>query len=211
MKSGFLIVVEGIDGAGKSTLITTLAYHLKQQGYSVLITFEPGDTPFGQTLRHVLQHSSENLDSKTEFLLFAADRSEHIQKVVFPALQRGEIVISDRMEDSSMAYQGYGRGLDRALIHSVNKWVMAEVVSDIVFYVRLDWDTARQRLMANRTSLTSFEQEKKDFFERVINGFDEIAQQKPHVKVIDGVLSPAEIAHQALTHVLACLKRADYE
>jgi len=204
--TGFLIAIEGIDGAGKSTLIAALAERLRKKKYSVLITREPGGTSFGQTLRHLLQHSSEKIDAKTEFLLFAADRSEHIKQVIIPALMRGDIIISDRMDDSSLAYQGYGRGLDRELITTINKWVMDTVVPHIILYVRLDWETALQRLILNRGSLTNFEQEKKDFFERVIHGFDEIAQQKDQVKIINGTLSPEEIADQAFAHIMHFLE-----
>lgn len=206
-KPGFLLVIEGIDGAGKSTLLTSLADHLRREGFDVLVTREPGGTPFGQGLRELLQHSSGRPNPVTEYLLFAADRSEHIKTVVKPALESGMVVISDRMGDSSMAYQGYGRGIDLSMITAINEWVMDGIKPDLVLYVRLDWETALQRIYATRATLTAFEQEKKDFFARVIAGFDEIFNQKRLVCILDGTCSPEELTKQAFTAVLSQLKR----
>lgn len=205
-KRGFLLTIEGIDGAGKSTLLVAIADYLKKQSFNVIVTREPGGTLFGQGLREMLQHASERPCHEAEFLLFAADRAQHIKTVVKPALELGAIVISDRMADSSMAYQGYGRGVDCAMIATVNTWVMDGIAPDLVLYVRLDWKTAFYRICQGRKELTAFEQEKKDFFERVIDGFDSLYKDNRAVCVLDGSLEQGVIAEQAINVVMHYLQ-----
>src|ERR1700730_16197149 len=132
MNKGMLIVIEGIDGAGKSTLAKSLADILTTQGNTVLLTKEPGGSQLGKQLRTILQNQPIPITPIAEYLLFAADRAQHIEQVVKPALERGAIVISDRMGDSSLAYQGYGRGIDKNNIRTVNQWAMQGLTPDLV-------------------------------------------------------------------------------
>lgn len=202
VRNGFLCVIEGIDGSGKSTLAKSLAVALEERGHDVVQTREPGGTALGKDIRQWLHHSQVRPIPEAEFLLFAADRAQHIHQIVKPALQEGKIVISDRMADSSMAYQGYGRGIDKAMIASVNRWVLQGIEPDILVYVTLDWDTAYQRLNKGREELTAFEQEKQDFFERVAAGFDEIFKNRPNVVTIDGRQDPDTVFKQAWEAIL---------
>lgn len=202
---GFLIVLEGIDGSGKTTLAQRLAQMLQEQAYEVVLTREPGGTEFGKNLRQLLQHSTVRPLPEAEFLLFAADRMQHIASVVKPALQKGSVVISDRMSDSSMAYQGYGRGIDRNMIATVNTWALAGVEPDLIIYIKLDWQTALQRIEKNRGELTAFEKEKQEFFERVAQGFDTIFKNRTNVITLDGNQTPENIFKQAAAAVAQTL------
>ena len=204
---GFLIVLEGIDGSGKSTLTDGLSHALKELGYAVVQTREPGGSSFGVHLRQILQHSVERPTAEAQFLLFAADRAHHIATVVQPALQQGSIVISDRMADSSMAYQGYGHGVDRAMIATVNRWAMQGIEPDLILYIDLDWQTALQRIQKGRKQLTAFEQEQDAFFERVAAGFKEIFHHRTNIIKINGSQTPATILQQAIAEVTKVLER----
>src|SRR6185436_4695206 len=122
---GKLIVFEGLDGAGKSTIATRLSTMLQQEDRcTVLLTRQPGGTEPGQNIRTLLQSHQLQQNAEAEFLLFAADRALHVQHVIEPAICRGAIVVCDRMTDSSYAYQDYGRGVDRTMIRTINEWVM---------------------------------------------------------------------------------------
>lgn len=206
IKNGFLCVIEGIDGSGKSTLLQSLVTSLQDQAYDVVKTREPGGTPLGKEVRHWLHHSQTRPIPEAEFLLFAADRAQHIHEVVKPALNDGKIVLSDRMADSSMAYQGYGRGIDRAMITSVNRWVMNGVQPNVIIYVAIDWDTACERLSNGRTELTAFEKEDHDFFMRVSHGFTDIFKYRSQVYTLDGRQTPEVIFEQAHAILMRKLK-----
>lgn len=202
MKKGFLISIEGIDGSGKSTLAHNLANMLEQSGHSVLVTKQPGGTELGKTLRQILHTQKEIVCDKAEFLLFAADRAQHMTSVVIPAIKEGKIVISDRMHDSSLAYQGFGRGLDCSIIEQVNRWTLDEIFQDLTFYVKLDYKTALDRIFKNRNEITSFEKEKNDFWNRVVEGFETIFANRQDVVTLDGKQNQDKLAHQAYQVVL---------
>ena len=205
LQHGILIALEGIDGSGKTTLAQFLATQLMHAGYSVVLTKEPGGTEFGKQMRSIVQNRTTLLTPETEFLLFAADRAQHIHDVVKPALEKNCIVISDRMADSSLAYQGYGRGVDSAMIKNINHWVMAGTKPDLLLYIDLDVETAFNRIMQRKELLTDFEKEKKSFFERVVAGFEEIFKNRPEVIRLNGQHSAEDVGKQALTPILTFL------
>lgn len=204
---GFLLTIEGIDGCGKSTLAKKLYAHLTQKNYSVLLTKEPGGSELGNQLRTILQTQKTALAGKAEFLLFAADRAQHFEKIIIPALQKGTVVISDRCSDSSLAYQGYGRDLDSNMIQMVNHWAMNGIAPDLVFYLNIDSKTALERLTANRTTLTAFEKKTGDFWTKVITGFEAIFAQRPEVVTLDATLDTQTVFEQAIEHLLVALKK----
>ena len=179
-----------------------LATFLQQQDYGVVVTREPGGTEFGKGLRQLLQHGAVRPIPEAEFLLFAADRMQHITTIVKPALHEGLVVISDRMADSSMAYQGYGRGIDRSMIASVNQWALQGIEPDLIIHIHLDWQTALQRIESNRGELTAFEKEKQEFFERVAHGFEAIFKDKPQAITLDGNKTPDQLFEQASAVVM---------
>ena len=187
-KNGYLITIEGIDGSGKSTLCSALAQELTQKNYTVLVTREPGGSALGKHLRTIVHQDATKLDPKAEYLLFAADRAEHIATVVQPALEKGQVVISDRMGDSSLAYQGYGRGIDCTMIELVNRWAMNGLTPQTIMYVKIPIEIALERIKKTRPQLTSFELEAAAFWRRVSDGFDTIFKDKKNVITLDGTL-----------------------
>ncbi len=205
LKTGLLIAVEGIDGSGKSTLASSLRKSLEQEQLPVILTFEPGDTQLGTHIRKLLQERPTAMSDTAEYLLFAADRAQHMHEVVKPLLAAHNIVISDRMADSSLAYQGYGRGLDKNMIREVNSWALQNIKPDITLYVKISLATSLERLKARKTVPTAIEQEKAEFTERVINGFETIFKDRRDVIVLDGEQTYEQIhaaAHQTIMQYL---------
>lgn len=184
-KKGVFISIEGIDGCGKTTLITYLKDVCTKNNIPILITKEPGGSPLGKHLRPILQQQETPLDGKAEFLLFAADRAQHIKEIIAPALSQGITVITDRCADSSLAYQGYGLGLDKEMIKQINRWAMAGTEPDIVVYLRINPTVAQERIRKNRPSLTTFEQRNQLFWDNVSHGYDEMFVHRKKVITID--------------------------
>lgn len=199
-EKGLLIAIEGLDGSGKSTLAKNIAQKLQQKKYPVLLTKEPGDSKLGSLLRTIVQKQDVPVCSKAEFLLFAADRAQHIEELIIPKLREGYIVISDRMADSSIVYQGYGRGLDISMIKCVNEWVMNGITPDIVLYLRITPEIAIQRLHT-REELTAFESE-QTFMKKVLDGFETLYKDRKDVILLDGTENPEKLADQAVEKIL---------
>lgn len=181
---GHFIVIEGIDGSGKSTIARNLSSLLEQKGYETVLTKEPGDSPLGQKIRELVQTPQIPIDPTAEFLLFAADRAQHFSEIIIPSLEQKKIIISDRLSDSSLAYQGYGRGLDVIRINSINQWVMNSITPDITFFIRVCVETALKRVNKRNEALSTFE--KKNFLEKVAHGFETIYKNKNNVIIVDG-------------------------
>ena len=206
LQRGALIALEGFDGSGKSTLATRLFELLRAKGVPVLLTREPGDTQVGKEIRTLLQDNRKSMCAKTEFLLYSADRAQHITEVVKPALDQGMIVISDRMADSSRAYQGYGRGLDLAMIEAITAWAMENVKPDLTIYLALDAQTALDRINARKEVLTRIEAETKAFYNAVIDGFEKIFAGRADVIRLDARNEREFLANRALEAILDFLK-----
>lgn len=185
---GILISVEGIDGAGKSTLIKLLHQRMVTEKLDVLLTKEPGSSMLGKYLRQLLHAQQMPICTKAEYLLFAADRAQHMNDFVLPALEKGAIVLSDRMADSSLAYQGYARGLDIEFIQYVNRWTMDQCEPDLIIFVDTPVLLAIERIN-KRGNINTFEKE-TDFLEKVRTGFLEIFSSKNNVITVDGTLTP---------------------
>lgn len=187
-----LICIEGIDGSGKSTLAKQLAESLRKEGRIVVLTKEPGGSVLGKQLRTILQTQPMPINPVSEFLLFAADRAQHVKEVIKPALAQGAIVITDRMGDSSLVYQGYGRGIDKENIKMVNAWAMQGITPDLTLYVNIDSATASKRIL-QRGSLSAFEKEQAEFVERLITGFNELYHNRKDVITLDGTQAPEQV------------------
>ena len=184
---GRFITFEGIDGAGKSTHIGYVTALLKAAGKTVVSTREPGGTPLGEKLRDLLLHEQMHLE--TEALLMFASRREHVAEVIEPAITRGEWVLSDRFTDASFAYQGGGRGLDRAKLDALEQWVHPHLQPDLTLLFDVPLDVARARLDATRT-LDRFEAEQADFFTRVRDEYlRRAATSGGRIVVIDSTLA----------------------
>ncbi len=202
IEGGLLCAIEGIDGCGKTTLAQSLTLALSQLQFPVVLTREPGGTQLGNYIRALLSQRPCLIQEKAEYLLFAADRAQHFDQTILPALHAGAIVIADRLADSSVAYQGYGRGLDRSMLERINTWAMQGQTPDITVYLRIDYETAWLRLVQRTSSLTAFEQEKVEFFKKVIQGFEELYKQCVRVRILDGREDPNIIFTQAFAHIL---------
>lgn len=202
---GKFITFEGIDGAGKSTHISAVADLLRAQGKSVVCTREPGGTPLGEKLRELLLHEPMHLE--TEALLMFAARREHLALVIEPALERGEWVVSDRFSDATYAYQGGGRGLDKAKFAALEQWVHGYLQPDLTFLFDLSPSVAEQRIQTQGRTLDRFELEKRDFHRRVREAYLERAAAYPQrVIVINADQSLPDIKSLVEKNVLSiCL------
>lgn len=194
MASGKFITFEGIDGAGKSTHVDSVAALLRAQGKTVITTREPGGTALGEKLRDLLLEESMHLE--TEALLMFASRREHIAQVIAPALARGDWVISDRFTDASFAYQGGGRKLALDKLEALEQWVHPHLQPDLTLLFDVPLEVARQRLDAHST-LDKFEKEKEDFFAATRAVYLQRAAQFPdRIRVIDSTQPIAAVNKQ---------------
>ena len=205
-ESGVFVCFEGGEGSGKSTQSGVLSEWLTGQGFAVRLTFEPGDTPVGRKLREiVLSPSTGELSDRTEALLYAADKSEHIDTVVVPALERGEVVITDRYVDSMLAYQGAGRALDVAEVERVARWATHDLRPHLT--VVLDLEPAHG--LGRFDERDRIEGESLDFHLRVRDGFLRMAKADPdHYLVLDARVDRDEIEAQVRERVEPLLTRA---
>ncbi len=188
MQTGSLITFEGIDGTGKSTQVKLLAGWLRRRGFAVRVTREPGGTRAGEQIRKILLSSSTgSLTPLAELALMVAARAEHVVQVVRPALARGAIVISDRFNDASFAYQGFGRGLGERPVRLLDDLVCGPTQPDLTFVLDAPPRIAltRTRLAARAVSQRRFENSGMAFYRRVRRGYLAIARREPsRVKVI---------------------------
>jgi dTMP kinase len=186
---GRFITLEGVDGAGKSTLVPWIAGKLRRVGREVVVTREPGGTPLAEKLRALVL--AEPMDPLSETLLMFAARFDHVQKVIQPALQRGAWVICDRFTDATVAYQGGGKGVSAELIRRLAQSVHPDLAPDQTLVFDCPYDVSRSRLSASGRSLDRFEAEEREFFDRVRAAYQAMAQAEPaRVRIIDGSQAP---------------------
>lgn len=196
---GRFITLEGIDGAGKSTQLLWLNEYLQKQGQEVLVTREPGGTPLGEELRALLLDDQQLMHAETEALLMFAARREHLDKVILPALGRGNWVISDRFTDASFAYQGGGRQVEISRLEALEQWVQGDLQPDLTLYLDVPVELGRVRVSRIK-SADRFETEQAEFFQRVREAYLERAQKYPErIHLIDATQSlpavQAEMQH----------------
>ena len=195
------ITFEGGDGTGKSTQIRFLERHLIAQGKSCLTTREPGGTSLGQLMRQILLESGNRpISSSTELFLYLADRAQHVHEVIAPAIAQGKIVLSDRHTDSTVAYQGYGRGFDLQLLLSLNRIASQGLTPDITFLFDCPVELGLSRTVHRRSGSATvksddrFENEKLEFHEKVRQGFLDLARAEPaRFYIIDASHSEQEV------------------
>ncbi len=186
------ITFEGIEGAGKTTLAQQLGAWLQGQGIAVVLTREPGGSPLGTQLRPLLLH--EAIDPYTELFLFLADRREHTLRLILPALQQGTWVLSDRYADSTLVYQGYGRGLDLTLIRQLNALATDGLLPDLTVLIDLPVETA----LARANAPNRFEAETLAFHQRIRDGYlQEAAREPERFLILDGRQPPEALLAQA--------------
>jgi dTMP kinase len=191
---GKFITLEGMDGAGKSTQLQWIEKVLLEKGKTVIVTREPGGTPLGEKLRELLLDAAQSMHPETEALLMFAARREHLDKVIFPTLERGDWVISDRFTDASFAYQGGGRGMSSGKLDDLEAWVHAGFQPDLTLYFDVPVEVGRQRVSASK-SPDRFENERDEFFQEVRAAYLERARKFPsRIHVIDASVPPDEVA-----------------
>jgi dTMP kinase len=194
MSKGSFITFEGIDGAGKSTHLAWAAALLRAHGRAVTVTREPGGTSLGEGLRDLLLHADGDIDAHTEALLMFAARNEHLERVIRPALSRGDIVLCDRFTDASFAYQGGGRGVPAERLRALETWVHRGLQPDLTLYFDLPVATASRRRIADLKAPDRFEREDAGFFERVRTAYLSRAREAPdRIMVVDASKSIPEI------------------
>jgi dTMP kinase len=183
---GQLITFEGIEGSGKTTQMDALAAHLEQKGWTIISTREPGGTKLGEVIRNLLlDPEHQEMDPRAELLLYLASRAQHLKEVILPALQQGRIVLCDRFSEATLAYQGYGRGLELKQINSLLTYSTGGLKPDLTLLLDVE---ARRGLIriGNRGSKNRLEQEKIEFYEKVRQGYLQMAKANPQqIVVID--------------------------
>ena len=196
------ITFEGIEGCGKSTQAKILYDYLKQQGYSVILTREPGGTAIGNDIRKILIDKKNNqIQPLTELLLNFASRIEHLQQVILPALKNNIIVISDRFYDSTLAYQGFAMGVEIEIIEKMHQLMINSIQPNITFLCDMDVEVAFQRIKS-RFDNNRYEELSFDFHNKVRNGFLEIAKNNPHrIRIIDANNDISKVAEQVIKYL----------
>jgi dTMP kinase len=180
MAAGLFISLEGIDGVGKSTQSDLLEEFLRSAGREVLRTFEPGGTELGQEIRHLLLHRKGDVAPRSEALLYAADRAHHVATKVRPALARGEVVITDRYLDSSVAYQGAGRALKAQDVRAISMFAVEGLLPDLTILLDLEASAAAARRNKTGEAPDRLEREKIEFFEAVRQAYLDMAEAEPN-------------------------------
>lgn len=196
MNQGLFITFEGADGCGKTTQMNLLKDYLVQNGYEVVLTREPGAKGLGEQLREILLNYDGEVADRCESFLFLADRAQNIETIVIPSIKQGKIVLCDRHIDSTVAYQGYGRGLDLDEINYLNNIATGGIKPDLTYVFDVDVETSAKRVGDEKDRMESAG---KEFFNRVRNGYLELAKKEPQrIKVIDSTRSIEEVFQNVL-------------
>lgn len=185
MKKGYFIVVEGPDGSGKTTVCSLLATKLKEEGKQIVHTREPGGIDIAEQIRNViLDPKNEAMDGKTEALLYAASRRQHLVERVIPSIEEGKIVLCERFVYSSLVYQGYARGLGIDEVFAINKFAIGDMMPDLVIYLDVDEKVGLSRV-DSRGNKDRLDGESSQFHKRVVEGYKLIKERFKDFKIVD--------------------------
>lgn len=198
------ITFEGGEGSGKSTVIREIARRIEERGREVILTREPGGTPISEEIRNViLDKRNTDMDPRTEALLYAASRRQHVVQKIIPALKEGKVVISDRYLDSSLAYQGNARGLGMASVFNINLFATEGLEPDLTLFFDLEPETGIERIEANPDrEVNRLDLEKLSFHQKVREGFEKLLKENPHRMVrIDASRHLDEVIEDVWGHV----------
>lgn len=188
------ISFEGIDFCGKSTQIQLLKAYFEKLGKSVLIIREPGGTEISEQIRKILLDKKNlKMVDEAEILLFSASRAQLVREKILPSLKSGAIVLSDRFYDSTTAYQGFGRGVDKEFVHSLNTFVAGEATPDLTFFLDIPIELALLRQNQKKVSLDRIESSAPEFYNKIRNGYLELAKRESRIVTVDGSLTVPEI------------------
>jgi dTMP kinase len=203
--AGLFISFEGIDGVGKSTQADLLETWLQAQGKTVVRTLEPGGTEVGIEIRKILLHHRGDLAPRAEAALFAADRAHHVASKIRPALDRGDIVITDRYFDSSVAYQGAGRELSQTEVRDLSLWAVGGLLPDLTVLLDLPADVARNRRNGSGTEPDRLESEKIEFFERARQAYLDLAKAEPERFLVIDASASVDVMQEHIVNRVAGL------
>ena len=201
------ISFEGGEGSGKTTLIEKLSKELSLLGYKLIKTREPGGSKIAEEIRNIILNvDNVAMDYRTEALLYAASRRQHLTEVVIPAINDGKIVLCDRYVDSSLAYQGYARGLGIEEVYQINMYATQGILPEVTFFIDVDPNIGLSRIKKNNRVVDRLDLEELSFHKRVREGYLEVAKiYKDRIRVIDGNRTPDEIYADILKAVLDIL------
>ena len=207
MKQGVFITLEGNDGAGKTTVCMGLKKELEARGYSVVYTREPGGSRIAEEIRNILlSDENDNMDPRTEALLFAASRRQHLVDIVLPALQEKKIVLCDRFVDSSLAYQGYAREIGLPEIWDINQFAIHDCMPQKTIFLKVSMETGQKR-MNQRGEKNRLDNEQSDFHQKVRQGYETLIQMYPdRICVIEAEPEPEVVLQSALHEVLKVIQ-----
>ncbi len=204
--AGLFLVFEGIEGSGKSLQLKFMARHLRERGVKPVVTREPGGTPLGQGIRRLLLDDGDP-SPLAELFLYLADRAQHVERVIRPALGDGRIVLSDRFYPSTLAYQGYGRRLDLTLVREANAWAVGRTRPHLIVLLDLPVEEALARI--RKRPLDRMEKEALEFHRRVREGFLAQVREDPGLfLVIDGTKRPQEVFRDVLEGIVRRIPQA---
>lgn len=203
MKKGCFVTFEGIDGCGKSTQARLLAERLSAEGFRVDATREPGGTAIAEKIRSLLiDPAHEEMVNECELLLYLAARAQHLHERIIPAVQSGSVVICDRFQDATFAYQGYGRSFPLSTLQSLNHFATGGIDPDLTFIIDLPVAVATARMSAMKKGQDRLEAAGEDFFRRIRKGYLSLAEASPgRIRVVDGAPETKTIAEQVYTLV----------
>lgn len=192
---GKFITFEGGEGSGKTTIIRQLAEELIAAGYNVVTTREPGGGKISEAIRDIiLDKKNTEMDARTEALLYAASRRQHLVEVILPGLNENSIILCDRYLDSSLAYQGVARGLGISEVYKMNQFATDGILPDCTFYIDIDPEVGLRRIVENNRIQNRLDLEQKEFHDKVRTGYLELANMYPNrMRVIDGNQSKEEV------------------
>ena len=196
-KRGLFLVFEGVDGSGTTTQVEYLCKFLKNRGHEVIRTREPGGTPLSEGIRHlVLDPNWKETSFLTELFLYAASRAQHVEELIAPALEQGCIVICDRFTASSIAYQSFGRGLDRNLVERVNQMAVGSCIPDMTLFLRISVEEALRRRVHRVQQIDRLEDAGQRLQERVALGYEAVFKEDSNAVAVDAHQDPEDIAQE---------------
>ncbi len=210
-RRGRFITFEGVDGSGKSTQMRLIAERLRTEGHQVMESAEPGGTPIGQQIRRILlDNRNQDLSPTAEMLLMFAARAQNVDQWILPALGEGKIVLSDRFTDSTLAYQGFGRGLGTELVLDVDRIACRGLVPDLTICIDIEplvgLARAHSRNQADQGAGTRLDEQELDFYRKVREGYRQIASDEPkRVRLVDGSQPFDEITQEIWDHIRSSL------
>ncbi|NGX33364.1 MAG: Thymidylate kinase [Candidatus Anoxychlamydiales bacterium] len=201
MKKGFFITFEGGEGAGKTSLIDNIKQYLESKKLDYIVTREPGGTKFGEYVRDLLLNTKDGIkiSAKAELCLFLASRSQHIKEVILPSLEQNKIVLCDRYNDSSIAYQGHARDLGIDKVIEFSSFIIEKSIPDLTLYLDIDPKIGLSRV---ETSFDRIESEKMEFHQKIRDGFHILAEKFPQrIKIIDATRAKEDVFKNAINYI----------